>query len=289
MRKTVSRVCIATILPAAAAAAAAKAAEQIPKLTATYNRALSALNQSITDLAGSGRELTNASQGIIKFGMDQVNKAGVALDKAKETASSTGAVSKLSTAGKWMMGIGGALMVMAAVLKGVQLYQYYNRTFSVIPTMIVDEADIKTVTTDDEGNEVTLINFDQFAYYEVVKCNRQEIGLHTSAHGGVSDYKGWGCGDAADINGDVGKQWLAIYVNRSSAKGNPILADTLVLRTGKEEKDKGKKAEEAAKMPDDCNGCLHNSGSTKKECISPVICLGQRIYSLSQRASLRPY
>ncbi|MBQ6421514.1 MAG: hypothetical protein IJK02_10610, partial [Clostridia bacterium] len=52
------------------------------------------------------------------------------------------------------------------------------------------------------------------------------------AQGGVSDYKEWGCGDAADINADVGKQWLAMYVNRSAAKGDPILADSLRLEKG---------------------------------------------------------
>ena len=131
--------------------------------------------------------------------------------------------------------------------------------------MIVDEADIVTYTTDENGEQVKIINFDQFAYYEAVKCNRQEIGIHTSAQGGVSDYKSWGCGDAADIDADVGKQWLAMYVNRSSAKGNPILADTLLLRTGKEEIEKAKAAGkstdkvelEAAKMPEGYNGCLH--------------------------------
>ena len=141
--------------------------------------------------------------------------------------------------------IGGALMILAAALKGVQLYQYYHRTFSVIPTMIVDESDIVTYTKDENGEQVKLINFDQFAYYEVVKCNRQEIGLHTSAQGGVSDYKSWGCGDAADINADVGLQWLAMYVNRSSAKGKPILADTLMLQKGKSD------------TPNGCNGCPH--------------------------------
>ena len=136
---------------------------------------------------------------------------------------------RLTTVGKWLMGVGAALMIMAAALKGVQLYMYYNRTFSAIPVMIVDEADIVSYTTDDAGRQVQNINFDQFAYYEVVKCNRQEIGVNSDAQGGVSDYKEWGCGDAADINADVGKQWLAMYVNRSSAKGDPILADSLKL------------------------------------------------------------
>ena len=172
---------------------------------------------------------------------------------------------KMSAAARWLMGIGGALMIIAAVLKGVQIYEYYHRTFTQIPNMIVDEADIVSYTTNDEGEEVKIITFDQFAYYEVVKCNRQEIGIHTNAQDGVKDYKEWGCGDAADINADVGKQWLALYVNRSKAKGSPILADSLLLRTGKEEIEKAKAAGkstdkvelEAAKMPEGYNGCLH--------------------------------
>ena len=36
-----------------------------------------------------------------------------------------------------------------------------------------------------------------------------------------------------------------MYVNRSSAKGDPILADTLMLQKGSDKK------------PDNCNGCLH--------------------------------
>ena len=156
-------------------------------------------------------------------------------------------VMKMGTVGKWIMGIGGAIMIMAAVLKGVQIYKYYHRDFTIIPIMIVDESDIVTYVKDKNGKDVKLINFDQFAYYEVVKCNRQEIGLHKNVQSGVSDYKSWGCGDAADINADVGKQWLAMYVNRSAGKGNPILADTLTLKTGKD----------SEKTPSDCNGCLH--------------------------------
>ena len=167
--------------------------------------------------------------------------------------------------GKWLMGIGGALMIIAAILKGVQIYEYYHRTFTQIPNLIVDEADIVSYTTNDVGQEVKIITFDQFVYYEVVKCNRQQIGIHTNAQDGVKDYKEWGCGDAADINADVGKQWLALYVNRSEAKGSPILADTLLLRTGKEEIEKAKAAGkstdkvelEAAKMPEGYSGCLH--------------------------------
>ena len=168
-------------------------------------------------------------------GTSWTQEEGVAITKMAE----------LGTSGRWMMGIGGAFMLIAAALKGAELYQFYHRDFSAIPTMMVDEADIVSHDTDEEGNQVELIDFDQFAYYEVVKCNRQEIGIHTNAQNGVADYKEWGCGDAADINADVGKQWVALYVNRSSGKGNPILADSLKLQKGSD------------KTPSDCNGWLH--------------------------------
>ena len=173
--------------------------------------------------------------------------ANNAADKAASDAAKKTSMTKVGTAGKWIMGIGGALMIMAAALKGAQIYKYYHRDFTMIPLMIVDESDIVTYVKDKNGKDVKLINFDQFAYYEAVKCNRQEIGLHKNVQSGVSDYKSWGCGDTADLNADVGKQWLAMYVNRSAGKGNPILADTIKLQTGKD----------SEKTPADCNGCLH--------------------------------
>ena len=63
-------------------------------------------------------------------------------------------------------------------------------------------------------------------------------------------YKEWGCGDAADINADVGREWLAMYVNRSPAKGNPILASTLTIVTGTKD------------QPANLDGCLHFFGSS---------------------------
>ena len=57
----------------------------------------------------------------------------------------------VTTAGRWMMGIGGALMIAAAIVKGVQLWKYYDRDMTPIPRMIVDESDIVTYLTDDSG------------------------------------------------------------------------------------------------------------------------------------------
>ena len=170
-----------------------------------------------------------------------------ATDNLTAAQSKEAALTRVSTAGKWLMGIGGALMIAFAVLKGVQMYQYYHVEFSQIPVMIVDEADIVTHIKGKDGKDITLTNFDQFVYYDVVKCNRQEVGLSPSAQKNVDKYKEWNCGDAADINGDVGQEWVAMYVNRSPKKGSPILADSLVLKQG----------EGSEKTPANCNGFLH--------------------------------
>ena len=147
--------------------------------------------------------------------------------------------------GKWLLGIGGAMMIAAAVLEGVHLWKYFNRDFIPIPLYIVDEADIVSYTKDKNGNEVKNINFNQYVYYEVVKCNRQDIGVNEHAQDGVDQYAEWGCGDAADLNCDVGKQWLALYTVKSSAKGNPILANSLKLQTGSND------------VPSGCTAPLH--------------------------------
>ena len=139
---------------------------------------------------------------------------------------------KMATTGRVILGIGGALLIGAAVAKGYQLYSYYNTTFTQIPMYIVDEADIVSYETDDEGNEKKLIDFDQFVYYEAVKCNRQEMRNIGDRQSGVSRYAEWGCGDAADLNADMGQQWLALYTVGSSRKGSPILADSLTLQYG---------------------------------------------------------
>ena len=238
---------------AAGAAMAVKAAKEISSLTKIAEE-LSNLKSNLkldtllfkVDIAqkhlnsvrlGGDKEVISVAEKVLFDSQDEylleLNKTYA--QHAKDVAENKNAITSMnnvSTAGKWLMGIGGALMIAAAVLKAVEMHKYYNRDFTVIPNMIVDEADIVTHTTDANGQKVDIINFDQFAYYEVVKCNRQEIGIHTDAMNGVSDYASWGCGDAADINADVGLQWLALYINRSPAKGNPILADSFTLKTG---------------------------------------------------------
>lgn len=163
---------------------------------------------------------------------------------------------KMGIAGRWIMGIGGAILVGAAVVKGVQLYKYYQRDMTPIPNMIVDESDIVTYQTDEDGNPVTddsgnqkkSIDFDTYEYYTAVLCNRQEVGEIGDWQSGVSEYKAQGCGDVADLNADMGQEWLALYTVKSLNKGNPVLADSLKLQYG------------SNSMPDGTSKALHMFG-----------------------------
>ena len=149
-----------------------------------------------------------------------------------ELQSSLKPSARMSTAGKILTCVGAVLLLVAAGVKFYQLYEYYQHTFTPIPLMIVDEADIVTYTTDAEGNSVENIDFDQYVYYQAVKCNRQEVGKLSDWQDGVAQYKENGCGDIADLNGDFGQEWLALYTVKSPKKGDPILADTLTVQYG---------------------------------------------------------
>lgn len=136
------------------------------------------------------------------------------------------------------------LAVSFAVIKIVQAVKmaiaYYHCTFSKIPTMIVDKKDLEVPMTDKDGNPIydergnqkKNIEFDEFQYYQAVKCNRQQIGVNKQAQDGVEKYAEWGCGDVADLNCDIGREWIALYTVKSPKKGNPILADSLELKYG---------------------------------------------------------
>lgn len=152
---------------------------------------------------------------------------------------------RMGLSGRILTGVGGALLLLTACFKAYQMNKYYHKKFTAIPTMIVDEADIVTYMKDQEGNDIKLIDFDQFVYYEAVRCNRQQAGGIGDPQDGVDSYVEWGCGDLADLNADMGQEWLSLYTVKSPKKGNPILADSLKLQFGSDS------------MPANCNTGLH--------------------------------
>ncbi len=177
---------------------------------------------------------------------------GAEVDLAEDFAYKSNA-RLLKAIGQWTMGIGGALILAAAVIRAVQLYKYYQRDFTPIPRMIVDESDIVTYIKDEYGKNVLdengmprkNIKFNQYEYYDAVRCNRQEVGKISDWQDGVDAYDEKGCGDIADLNVDQGQEWLALYTVKSKNKGNPILADSLKLQYG------------SGKMPKGCTIGLH--------------------------------
>ena len=104
------------------------------------------------------------------------------------------------------------------ILAGISIYMtyrdmkaFYKVDFTPIPHYMIDEKDL--IGYNAKGEKIVLKN--QSAYYKAVFCNRKP---------GDEYYKT--VGNVADLNGDVGKQWLALYAESNENK-NPILADSL--------------------------------------------------------------
>ena len=145
------------------------------------------------------------------------------LDRATEQFAKRSNICKYLSAG---------FTVVAVILAGYSIYttitemmEYYKVDFAPIPKYIVDEADI-TATQTINGKTETIMLKNQTAYYKVVTCNRKD---------GDSDVEKTNHKillDRADLNGDVGQQWLALYSVKYD-KGLPILADSLKFKQGK--------------------------------------------------------
>ena len=116
--------------------------------------------------------------------------------------------------GKLAKGFGFAAIVMTIISLVVtysDLKKYYKTEFSPIPHYMVDEKDL--IGYNKKGEKIILKN--QAAYYKAVLCNREK-----------GDFKYSEIGDVADLNGETGQQWLALYAANNELE-NPILASSL--------------------------------------------------------------
>ena len=121
---------------------------------------------------------------------------------------------------KWNMAskaftVATVLLTVASIVSTVyELMAYYNVKYPPIPGYIVDERDVTTIMAD--GTKVFERN--DTAYYKAVETNAVRDGDHAI----LASY--------ADLNGDKGKEWLALYALRDA--GEPILASSLRVVTG---------------------------------------------------------
>ncbi len=111
------------------------------------------------------------------------------------------------------------LTLIATIVTYTELKAYYKVEFTPIPRYMVDEADITAFN--ESGEKVVMKN--QAAYYRVVECNRT-----------ADDEMFGNLGTYADMNGDIGRQWLALYAEKNEVKA-PILAKSLLVKV--DEKD----------------------------------------------------
>ena len=118
-----------------------------------------------------------------------------------------------------MIGFGIAMVVLSAVslyMTYRDLVAYYNVDYTPIPHYIVDEKDITAYN--EKGEKIVIKN--QAAYYKAVECNR------------AGDDEWYNTlGSSADLNGTVGRQWLALYTAKNENM-SPIIADSLKVVVG---------------------------------------------------------
>ena len=158
----------------------------------------------------SGRAIKERIAGLNKELQQRTTE--LANEQSSGTLERLQARSPLTT--KLVIGFGIVMVVMSAVslyFTYRDLVDYYNVDYTPIPSYIVDEKDITAYNA--KGEKIVIKN--QAAYYKAVECNRAE---------GDEWYDT--LGNSADLNGTVGRQWLALYAVKNESM-SPIVADSL--------------------------------------------------------------
>ena len=151
-----------------------------------------------------------------------VEEATNALSKAENPEYLARLEARSSSCSKMMVGAAVFTVVMVGLsalmvyLDYQQMKEYYKVDFTPIPHYMVEEKDI--IGYNKKGEKIMLKN--QSAYYKAVDCNRNE-----------NDEMYKNLGTCADMNGDVGKQWLALYSVKKELM-EPILASSLKAVVG---------------------------------------------------------
>jgi hypothetical protein len=159
-------------------------------------------------------ELSTEVKDVLNYDVDEAANLNKQLDDYNNSlADSSAKWGKLKTAGTVITAL---LAIGSIALTAYDLYRYYNVDYTPIPQYIVDEADI--TYTDADGSK--LVTRNDTAYYRAVLTNRPE------SH---DQYKS--LNNYADLNGDAGKEWLALYCAQQDG-GEPILADSFQVVTG---------------------------------------------------------
>ena len=185
-------------------------------LTSAYNKAM---KMNMTDMIKElkAKNYTESFDPQNMLTMKRYN-AKMAMERQQDVVNGFSASTR---AAAWMsVGFAAATFIMSGVSAYVSwrdMKDFYKVDYTPIPHFMVDE---KSITYYNERGE-KLVKQNQAAYYEAVTCNRSES---------AKTYKA--LGSCADLNGDVGQQWLALYACRDYEEMQPILADSFKVVVG---------------------------------------------------------
>ena len=127
--------------------------------------------------------------------------------------------SRSTMCSKLAVGFTVAIIVITAISLWMtfrEMQNYYKVDFTPAPQYMVDEKDITAFNS--KGEKIVIKN--QAAYYKAAQCNRKTDAEYFNVLAYV-----------ADLNGDVGRQWLALYAERNE-KNEPILAGSFKVSNG---------------------------------------------------------
>ena len=149
----------------------------------------------------------------VRNSIEQGEKAIQQLESSYQSARQA-ALTTRATVNKLMVGMTVAMVIIAAVttyLAWRDMQNYYKVDFTAIPRYMVDEKDLMGYNS--RGEKIVLKN--QEAYYKAVESNAKK-----------GDFKFNEIENLADMNGCVGKEWLALYFAKNRNM-DPILASSL--------------------------------------------------------------
>lgn len=139
-----------------------------------------------------------------KINSEEYNlNSGRAEDRFQDIASDS---STWAIAGKVLCIAAALLTIATAAVTVYDIYKYYHKKYVPIPRKIVHES------SDEKGRSV-------YTVYDVTFCNREDQGFGNET-----------LGSYGDMNGDVGKQWLALYTTKDKAAGDPITANIIAQK-----------------------------------------------------------
>lgn len=98
-----------------------------------------------------------------------------------------------------------------------EISDFYNVEFTPAPRYMMEKHRVMKLNSKGEYTWVKNV----VANYDAVKCNRTKNDEMYSV-----------LGDTADLNGDVGREWIALYATKSKEL-QPILANSFKIQTGK--------------------------------------------------------